>query len=63
MDPELYPLPLTLKTYQTDRSEQIRNRQNQEALSNHIGADSLGRFVQYQAHPNREPVLISALRE
>lgn len=63
LDPELYPMPLTLKTYLPDRWEQISIRQNEEALSHHIGADSLGRFVQYQAHPNREPVLISALRE
>jgi peptidoglycan/xylan/chitin deacetylase (PgdA/CDA1 family) len=58
LDPELYNLPLTLKTYVSSDWENIKVQQREKDLLSYVGNDEGGRFVRYQAYPNAEKIQV-----
>lgn len=62
LDPELYDLPLTVKTIIPDDWEKIRVSQNSEYLDFEMGYDQSGKFVIYQVRPNQEKIIISEIK-
>jgi peptidoglycan/xylan/chitin deacetylase (PgdA/CDA1 family) len=58
LDPEMYSLPLTLRTYIDDDWRRVIVRQG--AKEEHLvpDKDARGTYVQYQAVPNRGPITI-----
>ena len=62
LDPGLYDLALSLKTIIPDQWESVRVSQDGVVMDHKIGQDQSGTFVIYQAEPNREPVIITAIR-
>lgn len=59
LDPTLYNLPLTLKSYIPDSWKTAKVRQGSNEMTVNAQKDLLGTFVQYQALPNSPPVEIS----
>jgi peptidoglycan/xylan/chitin deacetylase (PgdA/CDA1 family) len=58
LDKEMYNLPLTLKTYIDNASEKISVKQGKKDLTFVKGSDDKGAYIQYQALPNSEDILI-----
>ncbi len=56
LDPGLYDLPLTLKTYIPPEWGAVRVKQGERMQHFEAGRDPEGRFVLYQALPNAAPV-------
>ena len=52
LDPELYDLPLTLKTYVPSGWESAELKQDGKSWFTGIKKDEEGRYVQYHALPN-----------
>jgi hypothetical protein len=59
LDPSLYDLPLTLKSYVPDSWKTVKVKQGSKETSVKAQNDERGTFVQYQAVPNDAPVEIS----
>ncbi|MGK7389898.1 MAG: polysaccharide deacetylase family protein, partial [Candidatus Cyclobacteriaceae bacterium M2_1C_046] len=60
LDPELYSDPLTLKTYIPDGWNSVSVKQGNKILTIEAREDSQGKYIQYDAKPNDEPVVLSA---
>ena len=58
LDPELYDLPLTLKTAIPEKWEKISVSQNGSDLPYEIAADDLGKWALYSAVPGVHPAII-----
>jgi peptidoglycan/xylan/chitin deacetylase (PgdA/CDA1 family) len=58
LDPEMYNLPVTLKTYVDDDWETITFQQGQEQKQLTPEEDARGMYVQYHAIPNGGPITI-----
>jgi len=56
LDPELYDLPLTLKTYVPTNWENIKVKWREKDLLAYAGNDDGGKFVRYQAYANAEKI-------
>ena len=56
LDPELYDLPLTLKTYVPSEWRSARVKQGDTIQHVQVSSDGEGHFVLYQAVPNVKPV-------
>ena len=59
LDPDLYDLPLTLETIIPEQWETIRLSQGDRELEYTSGKGPSGKYIIYQARPNRDPVIIS----
>ncbi|HLF34875.1 MAG TPA: polysaccharide deacetylase family protein, partial [Cyclobacteriaceae bacterium] len=59
LDPVIYDLPLTLKTYVPDKITAVTLTQGEKDLAANMAKDERGNFVMYRAIPNGEPVVIS----
>lgn len=60
LDPDLYSDPLTLKTYIPDGWNTVSVQQGNQTRTIEAGEDAQGKYVQYDAKPNDEPVVLSA---
>lgn len=60
LDPELYSDSLTLKTYIPDGWNTVSVKQGNKILTIEAREDSQGKYIQYDAKPNDEPVVLSA---
>lgn len=58
LDPQLYDVPLSVRTRLPDRWKKVHVTQEGKVIPSKAGADTTGRFITYQALPNRGPVLI-----
>jgi hypothetical protein len=59
LDKTLYSLPLTLKTYVSANLKNVAVKQGNNAQQIKILNDDKGRFILYQALPNKENIAIS----
>lgn len=59
LDPELYDLPLTIKTYVPSNWENIKVKWRDKDLIAKIDTDEGGQFVRYEAYPNAEEIEIA----
>jgi peptidoglycan/xylan/chitin deacetylase (PgdA/CDA1 family) len=59
LDPDLYDLPLTLKTYVPNDWESITVNQGSKSWSTIIESDDYGHFVQYESLPNAEDIVLA----
>ena len=59
LDPKLYDLPLTLKTYIPSNWKEVEIIQGK--ISKHVkaGKDENGQYVVYQAIPNQEDIVLA----
>ena len=62
LDPEIYTLPLTIRTYVDDDWKTIAIRQGSEEKQLIPDEDARGMYVQYQAVPNGGPITIRSGR-
>lgn len=60
LDPSMYDLPLTLKTYVPRDWNQVKLRQGEKTLTVNTAVDDNGRFVIYQLSPNKGSCELSA---
>lgn len=58
LDPQLYDLPLTLKTYLPHEWKKVMVRQGETTQQPAIQQDEAGQFVLYLARPNAEPLYL-----
>jgi peptidoglycan/xylan/chitin deacetylase (PgdA/CDA1 family) len=58
LDPELYDLPLTLKTYIPETWESVEFNQEEKRWFPNIDADESGHYVLYEALPNNEEIIL-----
>jgi hypothetical protein len=61
LDPELYSLPLTLKTYVNPSWTEVSISQNNDTRKMEPQLDENGMYVMYQAVPNQGQIEISDL--
>ncbi len=59
LDPSLYDLPLTLKTYIPSGWEGVEFRQGDNTQILIPGTDANGHFVQYKAHANKQDIILT----
>ena len=59
LDPELYDIPLTLKTYIPSNWEEAEIIQGTTKIHGESGKDENGQYVVYQALPNQEDIEIA----
>jgi hypothetical protein len=58
LNPSLYNLPLTLKTYVPPSWEEVTVNQGKRTMSPNIGKDEYGYYLLYEASPNSEETII-----
>ena len=63
LDPGLYDLALSLKTTIPDHWKGVSVSRNGVDLEYEAGQDQSGKFVIYQAEPNRQSIIISEIRK
>jgi len=59
LDPDLYDLPLTLKTYVPSGWESIKVTQGEKSWFAGTARDEEGRYVRYQVVPNAETIVLT----
>ena len=59
LDPDLYDIPLTLKTYVPVDWDSIEVSQGERSWASVSGTDEYGRFVQYESRPNAEDIWLA----
>ncbi|MCI0447128.1 polysaccharide deacetylase family protein [bacterium] len=60
LDPKLYNLPLSLKTYVPSRWKRVRIVQDKTSTTSDQQHDAIGNFVMYQAIPNDGAITLTA---
>ena len=58
LDPELYSLPLTLKTYVPSGWESVKISQGEKSWSAVTLSDECGNYIPYMAYPNDDDIVI-----
>ena len=59
LDPELYNLPLTLKTYVPSNWKPVEVSQGEKNWLPNIETDEFGSYINYKAYPNGDDIVIS----